>query len=79
MKKSQAVRLTVVAALAVAARAEQTPPAVASPAPIGQTCEERRKAANAAGTPFSETCATTSHGTRHGGFGFFGRAHSGGG
>jgi hypothetical protein len=81
MKKSQSITLTLVAAMGMAARAQQTPPAPAAPATL-QPCEERRKAAHAAGTPFTETCghgATAAHGTSRGGFGATGKGHSGGG
>ena len=76
MKKSHSITLTVVTAIGMA-RAQQTPAAPAAPQP----CEERRKAAQAAGTPFNETCghgAATSHGTSRGGFGATGKGHSGG-
>jgi hypothetical protein len=79
MKKSQSITLTVVAAMGMAARAQQPPTAPGPPA-TSQPCEERRKAAQAAGTPFSETCgATVAHGTSRGGFGATGQEHSGGG
>jgi hypothetical protein len=77
MKKSHSITLTVVAAMGMAARAQQTPAAPAAPQP----CEERRKAAQAAGTPFTETCGhstATAHGTSRGGFGATGKGHSGG-
>jgi hypothetical protein len=79
MKKSRSITLTVVAAMGMAARAQQTPAPTAPAAP--QPCEERRKAAKAAGTPFTETCGhstTTGHGTSRGGFGATGKGHSGG-
>jgi hypothetical protein len=78
MKKSHSITLTVVAAMGMAARAQQTPPAPAAPQP----CEERRKAAKATGTPFTETCGhviAAAHGTSRGGFGATAQGHSGGG
>ncbi len=81
MKKSHSITLTVVAAMGMAARAQQHPTAPGSPA-APQTCEERRAAAQAAGTPITETCGhavSASHGTRRGGFGATGKGHSGGG
>jgi len=81
MKKSHSITLTVVAAMGMAARAQQTPPVPAAPA-AAQPCEERRKAAQAAGTPFTETCGhvtAAAHGTSRGGFGATGKEHSGGG
>jgi hypothetical protein len=81
MKKSHSITLTVVAAMGMAARAQQTPPAPAAPAAV-QPCEERRNAAKAAGTPFTENCGghgtATAHGTSRGGFGATGEGHSGG-
>jgi len=77
MKKSQSITLTVVAAMGLAARAQQSTPAAA---PTPQTCEDRRNAAQAAGTKFSEVCHTsTTHGTARGGFGATGKGHSSGG
>jgi hypothetical protein len=81
MKKSHSITLTVVAAMGMAARAQQATPAPAAPA-AAQPCEERRKAAQAAGTPFTETCGhgtAAAHGTSRGGFGATGKGHSGGG
>ena len=81
MKKSHSITLTVVAAMGMAARAQQAPPVAAAPA-APQPCEERRTAAKAAGTPFTENCghgATAAHGTSRGGFGATGQGHSGGG
>jgi hypothetical protein len=81
MKKSHSITLTVVAAMGMAARAQQTSPAPAAPV-TSQPCEERRKAAQTAGTPFNETCGrgtTAAHGTSRGGFGATGEGHSGGG
>jgi hypothetical protein len=77
MKKSHSITLTVVAAIGMA-RAQQTPPTQTPPQP----CDERRRAAQAAGTPFNETCghgAAGAHGTSRGGFGATGEGHSGGG
>ena len=81
MKKSHSITLTVVAAMGMAARAQQAPPTPAAPA-AAQPCKERRKAAQAAGTPFTENCGqgtTTAHGTSRGGFGATGEGRSGGG
>jgi hypothetical protein len=80
MKKSRSIQLTVVAALSMAARAQQgstTPSAPAAP----QSCEERRNAAQAAGATFNESCghSTSAHGVAHGGFGATGKGHSTGG
>lgn len=77
MKKSQSITLTVVAAMGIAARAQQAPIAPAAQA-SAQTCEERRNAAIAAGTRFTETCGHAST-VRRGGFGAMGKGHSGGG
>jgi hypothetical protein len=83
MKKSHSITLTVVAAMGMAARAQQAaqqPATAPGPPATLQPCEERRKAAQAAGTPFTENCgATTAHGTSRGGFGATGEGHSGGG
>jgi hypothetical protein len=80
MKKSHSITLTVVAAMGMAAPAQQSPTAPAAQAPI-QSCEARRKAAKAAGIPFTEICghSSTAHGTSRGGFGSIGKGHSGGG
>ena len=79
MRKSQTIRLTVVAAMAMAARAQQSPVAPSTPlAP--RTCEERRNLALTAGTPFNESCVGSgAHTAVHGGFGATGKDHSGGG
>jgi hypothetical protein len=78
MKKSQSITLTVVAAMGLAARAQQLPTPAAAPTP--QTCEDRRNAASAAGTKFTEVCHTsTTHGAARGGFGATGKGHSSGG
>jgi len=83
MKKSHSVTLTVVAAMGMAARGQQAPTAPTAPAAPAapQTCQERRNIAQAAGTPFNETCGHVSgaHGTARGGFGATGKGHSGGG
>jgi hypothetical protein len=78
MKKSQSITLTVVAAMAMAARAQQSPVAPSTPlAP--RTCEERRRLALTAGTPFNESCVSAVGRTAvSGGFGATGKAHSGG-
>jgi hypothetical protein len=79
MRKSQSITLTVVAAMGMAARAQQAP-TPSAPAAL-KTCEERRSAAAAAGTAFSEKCnaGSSAHGTSHGGFGATGKGkgHSG--
>jgi hypothetical protein len=80
MKKSHSITLTVVAAVGIAARAQQAPTAPTTPA-APQGCEDRQKAAQAAGTPATETCGHSSsaaHGTSHKGFGATGKGHSGG-
>jgi hypothetical protein len=81
VKKSHSITLTVVAAMGMAARAQQ--PSTAPAAPVApQSCEERRKIAQAAGTPMTETCghvSSAAHGTSRGGFGATGEGHSGGG
>lgn len=79
MRKSQSITLTVVAAMAMAARAQQSPVAPSTPlAP--RTCEERKNLALTAGTPFNETCVSSgAHTAVHGGFGATGKDHSGGG
>jgi hypothetical protein len=81
MKKSQRITLTVVAAMGMAARAQQTPKAPAEQQPPPQTCEERRNVARAAGIRFTEVCGhrSTAHSTSRGGFGATGKGHSGGG
>jgi len=80
MKKSQSITLTVVAAMGMAARAQQIPTVPAAQAPT-QSCEERRSLSRAAGVRFTETCghSSTAHGTSRGGFGATGKGHSGGG
>ena len=81
MKKSQSITLTVIASMGIAAHAQQAPIAQAAPpSPVAaQTCEERRQAAIAAGTP-AETCGrATAHGTSRGGFGATGKSLSSGG
>jgi hypothetical protein len=85
MKKSRSVTLTVVTAFSMAARAQQVPAGPAAP-PVPQSCEDRRNAAKAAGTKFTENCGHSSgaHGTSkgavsRGGFGATGEGHSGGG
>jgi len=81
MKKSHGITLTVVAAMGMAAKAQDPPvPAAAV------TCQDRRKVAKAAGTPFTEKCSGGffgAHGvkqsTARGGFGATGGGTSGGG
>lgn len=81
MRKSHGITLTVVAAMGIAARAQNVPMQ-----PAAATCQERRKAAKAAGTPFNEKCSgrtSGAHGgtqsTARGGFGATGSGTSGGG
>jgi len=83
MKKSHGITLTVVAAMGMAARAQNVPDPASVPA---ATCQERRKAAKAAGTTFTEKCPGGffgAHGgtqnTARGGFGATGGGNSGGG
>jgi hypothetical protein len=79
MRKSQSITLTVVAAMAMAARAQQSPVAPSTPL-TPRTCEERRNLALAKGTPFNESCVSSgTHGAAYGGFGATGKDHSGGG
>jgi hypothetical protein len=78
MKKSQSITLTVLASVGIAAHAQQGPAAPAAPV-VSQSCEQRRQAAKAAGTP-AETCGhSTAHATSRGGFGATGKGHSSGG
>jgi hypothetical protein len=58
MKKSQSITLTFVAAMGMAARAQQSPATPASQGGV-TTCEERRAAAKAAGIKFRESCHVT--------------------
>jgi len=76
MRKSHGITLTVVAAMGMAARAQDP---LATPA--AATCQERRKTAKAAGTVFTEKCpgGLFGHGTLRGGFGATGSGNSGGG
>lgn len=79
MKRSQSITLTVVAAMGMAARAQQSPVAPLTPV-APRTCEERRNAALAAGLPVNETCLHSSsimvQGAARGGFGATGQNHS---
>jgi hypothetical protein len=83
MKKSRAIQLTVVAALSVAARAQQIPTTPSAPvAPIApQSCEERRNASQLAGVAFSESCghSAPAHSVARRGFGSTATEHTGGG
>jgi hypothetical protein len=80
MKKSHAITLTVVAAMGMAGRAQQTQPPVVQPS-TSLTCEERVRAAQAAGGQATENCGHGSgaYGSHRGGFGATGRSHTGGG
>jgi photosystem II stability/assembly factor-like uncharacterized protein len=83
MKKSRSIQLTVVAALSMAARAQQASPAP-SVAAAPQSCEERRNAAQLAGVAFNEKCGHSghtagAHAVAQGGFGGTGEGHSAGG
>jgi len=78
MRKSQSITLTVVAAMGMAARAQQSPTAPSTPV-TPRTCEERRNVALAAGVPFNESCFNSgAHGAAYGGFGATGKGHSAG-
>lgn len=78
MRRSQSITLTVVAAMGMAARAQQSPTAPSTPVPP-RTCEQRRKVSLAAGVPFNETCAiSAAHTAAYGGFGATGKVHSAG-
>jgi hypothetical protein len=70
MKKSHAIQLTVVAAMGMAAHAQQAPP----PAAPTQNCKQARKAAKKNGTPVPPSCVQT--GGHAGGFGSTAHAHS---
>jgi hypothetical protein len=80
MKKTHAITLTVVAAMGMAGRAQQTQPPIAQPS-TSLTCEDRRKASQAAGIQPTENCghASSAHGIVRRGFGLTGRMHAGGG
>ena len=81
MKKSRSITLTAIASMGLAASAQQPAPAP-SPPVAAQGCKERRKAAKAAGVPFTESCGhggSAGHTTTRGGFGATGKGHSGGG
>jgi hypothetical protein len=83
MRKSRSIQLTVVAALGMAARAQQGPttPSVPAASAAPQTCEERRSTAQAGGVAFNESCghSTPAHGVARKGFGSTATAHTGGG
>jgi hypothetical protein len=85
MKKSQAITLTAVAAMGMAGgivglAQQPSTPAAQQPA-TSLTCEDRVKAAKAAGTQPMENCGHNSaaHGVSRHGFGLTGKTHSGGG
>jgi len=81
VKKSQAITLTVVAAMGMAGFAQQPPTPAAQQPSTSLTCEDRVKAAKAAGTKPTENCGHNSaaHGIVRRGFGLTGKTHSGGG
>ena len=76
MKRSHTVMLTaVIAAAGVAGADAQTPTSSGG----AVDCKEARKAAKRDGTPLPPNCVVSSHGVSHGGFGFLGFYHGGGG
>lgn len=83
MKKSRSIQLTVVAALSIAAHAQQAPTTPSAPvAPsVPQSCEERRTTAIQAAVAFDEFCGhgAPAHSVAHRGFGSTATEHTGGG